>query len=277
MRELTIAIGQTVSTPGDIAGNLQRLRQLAQRCADEGIELLCLPEAFLTGYDCEAATRIALDAESSALAEAESIARTTGVALSFGYIERTQLGDPPYVTHVVTDGANRLLYRKTHLGPHEQGHFRAGDCLPVETIAGIHIGVHLCWEAHFPQIAATLRNRGAELLLTPFASGIGGEKRRESWMRFLPARANDNGCYLAACNALRPPRPEEDRTNASLNRLRGGGSMVFNPHGTVLAERFDAEEDLLPCKLTDALPRETHEDRMESISYFDYRRPELYM
>jgi len=178
----------------------------------------------------------------------------------------------PFVTHVVTDGTKRLVYRKTHLGPHEQDFFTAGNHLPVETIADVRMGVHLCWEAHIPQIAATLRQRGAELIIAPFSSGLGGQRRRDAWMRVLPARANDNGCYLAACNALRPKGAEIGNDS-----LTGGGAIVFDPKGIVMAECFSSENALVVAALPGPLPRETNKERMGALSYFDHRRPELYV
>ena len=268
MRELTIAVAQAASFPGCVDRNLDRLHSLAQECAEKEAGLLCLPEAFLTGYDRHAASEMALDAGDPRLEAAEAIACTTGVALSYGYIERNPRGGAPFVTHVVTDGTDRLVYRKTHLGPHEEGFFCVGDQLPVETVAGVRIGVHLCWESHIPQIAATLRHRGAELLIVPFASGLGGRQRRESWMRFLPARASDNGCYLATCNALRP----SDDGGA----FTGGGAIVFDTKGVVLAEVFSNEESLITTAITGPLPRELAVERMGTLSYFDHQRPELY-
>ena len=268
MRELTIAVAQAASFPGCVDRNLDRLHSLAHECLEKEAGLLCLPEAFLTGHDRHAASEIALDAIDSRLEAVEAIARTTGVTLSYGYIERNPNDEAPFVTHVVTDGTDRLVYRKTHLGPHEEGFFSAGDQLPVATVANMRIGVHLCWEAHIPQIAATLRRRGAELLIVPFASGLGGQQRRESWMRFLPARASDNGCYLVACNALRPS------DNGST--LAGGGAIVFDTKGAVLTEAFSNEESLIMTAITEPLPRELAVERMGTLSYFDHQRPELY-
>ena len=324
MRELTIAVAQAVSFPGETDVNLKLLQQLVGESMQQNADLLCLPEAFLTGYNRQLARDIALDAHDSRLTTVEAIARETGMALSFGYIERNPDEARPFVTHVVTDGTRRLVYRKTHLGPHEQDFFTAGNQLPVETIAGVRVGVHLCWEAHFPQVAATLRQRGAELLIAPFACGLSGQRRRDAWMRVLPARANDNGCYLAACNALRPKSvagtAENDASaggfsksgepldsfgkastavehstyntlievNAAENdvlagadsiengTLAGGGAIVFDPKGVVIAECFSSENTLIVASLPGPLPREANEERMGALSYFNHRRPELY-
>lgn len=275
MREITIAVAQMLSVPGDVSGNLERMERLARECAAQGGELLCLPEASLTGYSRTSAKQIALAPDDPALERAENLARETGIALSFGYIEKTgdeflpqgKNSSQPFVTHMVTDGTHRLAYRKTHLGPHEQAYFAAGNELPVETVADVRIGISLCWEAHFPQIATALRTQGAELILAPFACSLSGERRRDAWMRVLPARANDNGCFLAACNALR---------TADNGAISGGGAIVFDWKGAVMAECFSFEKSLVMTKIAGPLPRDATEERMGCASYFDHRRPELY-
>lgn len=284
MRELTIAVAQAESASGRTDANLELLQELVNESKSKGAGLLCLPEAYLTGYNRHRARDIAIAADDPRLRRVERIARETGVAISYGYIEQNPQGERPFVTHVVTNGTERLVYHKTHLGPHEQAFFTPGEHLPTKTIAGVCVGVHLCWEGHIPQIAATLRKRGAELLIAPFASGLGGNRRRDAWMRCLPARANDNGCFLAACNALRPVNDESAQTQASLNAVAGskragvtgGGAIIFNPKGEVIAERFSHQNDLVITTLNGPLPRESSEERMGSLSYFDHQRPKLY-
>ncbi|MBO4353033.1 MAG: hypothetical protein J5818_06025, partial [Eggerthellaceae bacterium] len=148
---------------------------------------------------------------------------------------------------------------KTHLGPHERDAFQPGDQLVVNDMAGARVGVQLCWEGHIPQIAATLRARGAEVIAAPFASGVGGERRLESWSRFLPARAGDNGVYVVACNAL-----------------PAGGIAVYGPKGELVTSYAGDDEVLITCELDSVLPRNDPEQPMGSLSYFDYQRPELY-
>ena len=174
----------------------------------------------------------------------------------------------PYVTYVVAGQEGRLVYRKTHLGSKEQHAFAAGDELPVARIAGVDVGVQLCWEAHIPDITTTLRAKGAELVLVPHAVGVGGEKRAQLWDRYLPARAYDNGLFVVACNALR--RDEG-------GSLVGGGVVAYGPDGVCLGGRADAQEGMSLACVGGELPRETGDGGMHGASYFDRRRPELYL
>ena len=266
MKPVRVAVAAMRSVVGDVEGNLGRALRLLDEAAGEKADLLVLPEACLTGYDAARAALIAIEQTDEACAALEAHAAQQGVALCYGLIERNP-GGAPFVTQVTTDGTARLVYRKTHLGRTERGVFSAGDELPVAQVAGAAVGVHLCWEAHLPQIAGTLRAKDAELLLIPLASGCSGERRLDTWRRFLPARAYDNGAFVVAVNAVR------ERGDGS---LCGGGVMVCAPGGAVLVEEHGFDERLVACDLDGALPRDREPDGMRGTSWFDHRRPELY-
>ena len=109
--------------------------------------------------------------------------------------------------------------------------------------------------------------RGAELLLMPYASAMSGERCRAHWTVHLPARASDNGAFVAACNL---PFPAKNGVP------RGGGMAVFDPKGSSIASYYGAEEHTLLCTLSGPLPRELPPGDMHHISYFDRKRTELF-
>ncbi len=264
MEPIRVAAVQMLSKPGAVEANAGRLIWLMDRAKAQGVHLLCFPEACLTGYRAFSPALIALSPNDPVIAHVEHEAARRHLAICYGYIE--QGPGLTYLTQVVTDGEQRLVYRKTHLG-HVESAFTAGDELPVAEIAGVVVGVQLCWESHIPDISAVLRAQGAELLLVPYASPKSGENRRCSWNRYLPARATDNGAYVLACNAL--ARNDE-------GRLQGGGLAAYGPGGAVLNEYYRTDEHMLVCDLDGILPRDLPQNDMRAISYFDRRRPQLY-
>lgn len=166
MSLLRVAAAPMRSAPGDVEANLADALRLVDEAACAGANLLVLPEACLTGYRSQRPAELAVDSDCEACASLEEAARRRGIAASYGFIERNPDG-PPFVANVVTDGARRLVYRKTNLGEKERGAFSPGNELPVERIAGVAVGVHLCWESHLAHLAEKLRANGAELLLVP--------------------------------------------------------------------------------------------------------------
>ena len=247
----------------DTAGkHLRFLRQAAKA----GAALVVFPECSLTGYAADAGVLRPLSASDELIRALEAESDRLGTAVCFGFVERDE--PRPHITQELYFRGGRALYRKTHLGTREEAVFAPGDAFPV-LAAPRPAGMQLCWETHIPEISAALRRQGAELLLTPYASGMSGEKCRDNWAVQLPARASDNGAFVIACNLLFPPRAGESVP-------RGGGIAVYDPKGGRLASYFGTEERLLLCDLAGPLPRELPAGDMHAISYFDRVRRELF-
>ena len=284
---LKVAAVQIESALGQVGHNLEKHAQWVERAAREGADLVFFPECSLTGYGTEQARENAIGRDDRAVRAVEGYARERGVAVGFGFIEQesskddegyaeSRAGDASaspersgklFITYEVAHGAERLIYRKTHLGSRERKVFAAGDELPVAHVADTCVGAQLCWEAHIPDIAATLRAKGAQLVICPHAGGLGGQRRVESWDRYLAARALDNGMYVVACNAVRYDADD---------RPCGGGMAAYGPDGVRIACDVSAEEGMLVVDASGVLPRDLPDDSMHAISYFDRRRPELY-
>ena len=266
MKELVVGAVQMESPVGEVRANADRMCGWMDKAAREGAQLVVFPECCLTGYSTACAEKAAILADDDVTVELEQHARELSIAVGYGYMERCTT-DKPYVTYVVAGPEGRLVYRKTHLGSREQQAFAAGDELPAACIAGVRIGVQLCWEAHIPDITTTLRAKGAELVLMPHAVGIDYARRMELWSRCLPARAYDNGLFVVACNALR--REGE-------GAIVGGGIVAYSPDGELITASGSAEEEMLLVHVGGVLPRDNSNDGMRGVSYFDRRRPELY-
>ena len=263
MRTITMALGQFL--PGDDPGeNAAAICRMLRTAAAGGAEIALFPECCLTGYGVERAEALAVKRTSDPVRAVEAECRDAGVAACFGYIERTDGGLS--ITQELFDGGEATIYRKTHLGSREAAVFQAGDVFPVAETP-LKTGMQLCWESHIPEISALERSRGAQLLLMPYASAMSGEQCRRRWMVHLPARASDNGAFVAACNL---PFPAKDGVP------RGGGMAVFDPKGECIAAYYGTEEHLLLCTLSGPLPRELPPGDMHHISYFDRKRTELF-
>ena len=209
MKELRLAAVPLFSGR-DPQKNLMKISRYAKEAAHKGAKILLTPEASLTGYFVREKETLSIEADSQAVMSVIDLARETSLIISAGFMERTAQGSPDdtdgtafYITQLITDGTQTQFYRKTHLGCLERGVFSLGNELPVYETDSAVIGTHLCWESHIPDIGSVFRRKGAELFLVPYASGMSGETCQNVWSRHLPARAWDNGVYVAACNALR--------------------------------------------------------------------------
>jgi predicted amidohydrolase len=88
-----------------------------------------------------------------------------------------------------------------------------------------------------------------------------GDKGRGWLMRWLPARAHDNGMFLVFANGI----------GVDDDEIRTGNSMILDPYGRILSEIQEPAEGMVVADLCgDLLPRST--GRM----WIQARRPELY-
>ena len=128
------------------------------------------------------------------------IAKTTGIAILYGYPERTEDGQIYNAVQLIDANGERLCnYRKTHLfGDLDHSMFSAGpDEFPLVELNGWKLGFLICYDLEFPENARRLALAGAELILVPTANMIPYDFIADVTVR---ARAFENQCYVAYAN-----------------------------------------------------------------------------
>ncbi len=184
----------------------------------------------------------------------------------FGMNERVEdpEDDRNYNTTVMINSGGELVgcYRKTHLfdafGFRESRNIKPGDRLfePVETPFG-KIGLFVCYEVRFPELARDQTAKGADLIIMPTA-WMRGDLKSLHFRALVTARAVENTVFMLACNQC--------------GRDCIGESVAVDPMGVPIA-CGNEREDLIPCYVdTDRIA----EVRTKLPSYKD-RRPELYL
>ncbi|MBN1293401.1 MAG: acyltransferase, partial [Candidatus Latescibacteria bacterium] len=88
-----------------------------------------------------------------------------------------------------------------------------------------------------------------------------GEKGRGWLMRWLPARAHDNGIFLIFSNGV----------GVDGDEIRTGNAMILDPYGRILAETWKAGDDMVIADLDATLPEKSTGRR-----WIRTRRPDLY-
>lgn len=251
--------------PGDVAGNLRRLRDAARDAASQGADLLVCPEMYATGYNIGAA-RVAALAEPAdgPIAQAvAAIARESGLGVLYGYPERHGSGGTPYNSVQLIDrgGERRANYRKTHLyGELDRSQFSAADTLPAPVeLDGWKIGMLICFDMEFPEAVRSLALAGADLVLVPTANMRPYEFVAET---MVPCRAYENQVFLAYANYQGP--------EGALDYC--GLSSVAAPDGRALARAGGAGGQLL---IADLDRNEVTRSRAD-FSYLRLRQPALY-
>lgn len=259
---VTIAICQTEGKFADPDAGLELLARETAIAAASGVELLILPEMFLSGYNLgqERAQELAMTAEDERIAKVRDLAAKSSVSLCFGFPERVDGAVANSAMLIDEVGAVRLLYRKVHLfGDIDRGMFRvSGDRFQVVAWRGLSVGVAICYDIEFPETARAMALAGADLILVPTALMPPYHVVADS---LIPTRAYENQIYIAYANHC----GSED----GLDYI--GHSSICGPDGAVLAKAGAA-----PMRLTAHIdPAHLAEVRRRDPLLAD-RRPELY-
>lgn len=261
---LTLAVAQSgYPDNGDV---LLQVESYVARAADKGAQLVVFPENLMHPHELTP-TQVADLAEPLDGPFAQGmcdIAREHGVWIAFTMNESHPggaAGRPPYNTAVLSDADGKICgsYRKCHLydahGVYESDRLSPGGelCKPVRT-PFCTVGMGICYDLRFPELARTLALGGCDLLLFP-AAWHDGPNKLVHWKTLLRARAIENECFVVgACHA----------GSRYVNE-----SFVFDPLGNELVGGHD---ELLVCDID---MHAVHAAR-DAMPVFSHRRPELY-
>jgi predicted amidohydrolase len=232
-----------LNSQDDVPANLAECCSLIGRAAEQGAQLVLLPENFAFMGDETERRRLAerlgdLNAPiQSALSAAAAEHRVTLVAGGFPELSADEAR--PYNTLLVIhpDGSLGTSYRKIHLfdvdlpdGTRlcESASTEPGQRPQVAEVAGFKLGLSICYDLRFPELYRALVDLGAEVLLVPAAFTL--HTGKDHWHVLLRARAIEAQSWVvAAAQWGRHPR----------GRASYGHAMVVDPWGVVVAECSD--------------------------------------
>jgi predicted amidohydrolase len=295
MDEITIATAQFQTRNGDKPYNLSRMEALTAEAVRQGAQVVSFHELCITSYGfLRKLDRDQIDALAEEVPGGSSIRRLSeiagdfGVALFGGLVERD--GERLYNSYVGVTGDGVIArYRKLH--PFISPHLSAGDRYEVFDLFGWKCGILICYDNNVIENVRATALLGAQVIFMPHVTGctpspmpgrgwvdralwenrqldpvaireeFDGPKGRGWLMRWLPARAYDNGIYAIFSN---PIGPDDDQ-------LKNGNSMILDPYGDVLAECRSLGDEVVTATCTP--------DKLELAGgnrYRRARRPELY-
>lgn len=267
MQDITVAAVNFQPEFGQIEKNLEKVEAWSQKLTAQGAEIICFPEMSLCGYDrTSAVDAFSQPIPGPATERLVAIAAQFKVTLLVGLAEIGTEGGRFISQVVATPTGLSGLYRKTHLNQPEKEIFEPGQEIGVFEHAHCTFGLQLCYDAHFPELSTLQVLAGAEILFVASASPRDNPSPKKARMlRYLPARAYDNSCYVVACNLVGP---------GARGQTFAGVAMIISPKGELLRECAGWTEQAVIAPLAGS---EIERLRRTRMGYFlAHRRPDLY-
>jgi N-carbamoylputrescine amidase len=255
--------------------NLKKAIDFISQAAQQGAQVVCLPELFQTQYFCQredaALFDLAEPVPGPASARLSQAAAQAGVALVASLFERRAAG-LYHNTAAIFDADGSLLgtYRKMHIPDdplfYEKYYFTPGDqgFKTFDTRFG-RVGTLICWDQWYPEGARLTALRGASVLFYPTAIGWHPAEKAEfglaqydAWRTVQRGHAIANGVFVAAVN----------RVGFETGNIRGqeapgqglefwGGSFIADPFGRILAQGSHDKEEILHAEVDLRLQEDT--------------------
>ena len=249
--------------------NLANAEQAIARAAADGADIAVLPEMFNCPYYNAAFVANAEPADGESVARLRAAAAQNGVYLVGGSIPLLEEGHI-YNASFVFDRAGRLLavHKKVHLFDiaidggqvfQESATFTAGDAVTVFDTEFGKMGLCICFDFLFPELARLMALEGAQILMTPadFTMPTG----KDHWEAILRTRAIENGCYVVA--------PAQCGVKPKFQAY--ANSMVIDPWGNVIARASNRPEVITAVIDLDYLAQVRRQ-----IFTLENRRPDVY-
>ncbi len=254
-REIKVALAQLTPALRDTAENVRAVREVVARHA--GADLVVFPELFLSCYTVEAPEDLALHLDGPEVRSVARAAAENGTAVIFGAPERVAGGTANSAICVDRRGNVAGSYRKAYLFGDEQTAYAAGDELLIAEIDGLEVGLMICFDVEFPEVARSLALAGADLLVVVSANMDPFGRDHEV---FCTARALENGVPLLYVNQV---GRGEVFTFA-------GGTMAVSADGDHLAAAGPSEEKVIELDLdlsarSDARPEQLRPDYLRRL------------
>ena len=246
-KTVDIALAQLGPRLRHTEANVETVRRVVAEHPEAG--LVVFPELFLSGYTVTGVDELAILPSGPELKTLADIARENSTALIVGAAERVNDGVANSAFCVDERGNITAAYRKVQVyGGDEGDAFLVGDELLLVELCGVKVGLMICFDMEFPEVARALAWAGAELLVTISANM---EPFGNDHAVFASARALENGLPHAYVNQVGP---------GDKGLIFTGGSSIISPDGELLAQAGSLEEIVVNAELSLPMKSNIRED-----------------
>lgn len=205
--------------PYDVQQNLERMLAYVKKAAEQGCDLVVLPEEILTGVGTVGMQQFKPDDKltfmknAQLVPEGESVqaliaaAKQHNIYINWSMAEQDpDRFDATYNTSVLVGPEGYIgKYRKVHLPLCERlVHYPGLGDYPVFDTAIGKIGLEVCFDKCFPEVARSLALKGAQIILNPICwpnmSGTEDDPDHHAHVTFAHSRAWENMVVFVDAN-----------------------------------------------------------------------------
>jgi N-carbamoylputrescine amidase len=270
----------------DASEHVNVLNAGIELAAQNGAQVVCLPELTLSRYPADEIPTGTPNALAEPLLEGPTLAFAAAAAEKYGLTVHASLYEfhdfedgRALNTAIMVDSRGNLIARtpKLHIpvtaGYYEDRYFQPGpnhDPYPVYSVETEQtigkFGLPTCWDEWFPEVARNYSLRGAEVLVYPTA--IGSEPDHPHfdteplWRQVIIGNGIANGTFMVVPNRW----GDEGKLNFY------GSSFISDPYGRVLAQAAREGDEVLIADLD----LDQRRDWLDLFPFLATRRPDTY-
>lgn len=219
---------------GDVTKNTETIKSAIERAAGEGVELIVFPECAISGYppnDLAGSKDFDYKALPGILKELKELSDAHNITIVVGSIAY----DGKYYNRAfwIAPGKDIEHYDKRALYGWDSDNFERGNTDGIFDIAGLKIGVRICFEARFPEYFRELYKAKTDLDIVIFyaVSDTDETDKYDVLRSHLISRAAENVTPIFAVDALLP--------------FQSAPTCFINASGKVLTEAVRNKEEMI--------------------------------
>lgn len=241
--KIKITALQMNSVIGDIKKNCEKIEKIINEELSNDSDILILPEVWTVGWSCSNFIKCAEELDNSlSIEKLKKIAKNNNINILGGSIILKR-GNKYYNSCPIINNQGNLIatYEKNHLFSYygcDEGKFvQAGENPVMVNLAGINIGITICFDIRFPEIYRAYRKAGADLLVNMAAWGL---QKPIPWEMMTRSRAIENQTYMVALTQCGPTE------NGEYNI---GHSRIIDYNGNVISEIKNQKEGIMYAEI----------------------------
>jgi predicted amidohydrolase len=263
--KIKIGTWQGPVADNDFHTNLQKVKSVLEDSRNLGLDFLCFPETYLSGYSVRAIQKSACSLDHPEIIRFIDESKKYGTVILVGMSEKVK--DQIYNSQLVVYQGDLLgVAHKTMLTEYDARYFSTDLSLPVFTAKGIKFGVAICHSTSFVEPALYLRWKGARLLFTPHFNNQppAGFVQNGKAVSFWEHRTMVLNNQAALATLLKMVVVRSNIVVVEPNALGVGDSNIWDMDGVLVAQSEPFTECLVTAEFDRQIFLEEHWiDRLE--------------